>query len=446
MENRWNSDPAFQILQDIIASDHLVVITGAGISRGLPTQEVPFKTLPGWIDLLRDLAAKFKADLTDENRADCIELLSGDSIRSQCLIEAASILRKAKDKPEDFDKAFRAMVTSEPGEYSVVHEVLLQLQPRGIVTFNYDSAHESSIGGLFKYELLTPTDEAKFIALLQKQCADFFLLKAHGSTAQETNLVLTAEDYRDLLAKSPSYRAFLQYLFANFSFLIVGFGMDDPDFDELLLTVMQQFGSPVHRHVLLKHEKDKNTFDIVLRRWYGIHSLYITEWEDIPLVLQAASQSAGPELRHTIAMCLNPDLVTLRGQGHKRLIRLGKAGQSVADNELRTRLNKALKDSDHLQVSEIAYSLGFFGAERHKQLLMDLVDSAVHVDVPAKALTVLRPVLRLEDLDQLKLWKEKFTRTALQGKNVDRVLAYINYLLTYIPSKFSSNQESPASS
>src|SRR5262249_41075233 len=143
------------------------------------------------------------------------------------LIMAASILRSAN--PREFDRAFRQAITEKPGSYGETHAALLATQPRGIVTFNYDQAHEAAAKKdptLSHFRRILPTDEGEIVRVLSQRFAEPFLLKAHGSLGVRHELVLTQESYREILAKSPAYRAFFQSLLTNFHFLVVGFGLD----------------------------------------------------------------------------------------------------------------------------------------------------------------------------------------------------------------------------
>jgi hypothetical protein len=66
------------------------------------------------------------------------------------------------------------------------------------------------------------------------------------------------------------------------------------------------------------------------------------------------------------------------------------------------------------------------------------VDTAVHADPAGRALTVLRPVLEMRDLPLLKMWMEKYSLSPLPGTHADRIPKYLDYLLTYVPAKYSS--------
>jgi SIR2-like domain len=158
-----------------------------------------------------------------------------------------------------------------------------------------------------RYVSLDPTDpalEQRFGAALQKRLREFFLLKAHGSVGSGAGLVLTVEEYRDLLAKNPSFRAFVQNLFTNFNFLMVGYGLDDPDFDLFLRTMGEQFAGPLQEHIVLRRIDQRHRREEVEQRLYGIRTLHLNDFGEIPEALRQAARTAGPRLRETLDRCL----------------------------------------------------------------------------------------------------------------------------------------------
>jgi len=392
----WSSSEEFGVLCDLVASDHLVCLTGAGISRGLRRKHAPNKTLPGWVSLLRELLLAFEPRLAPMDAASARRLLDaederlaagllrdavrgsmsgaaqgdalgwmgelGPHIGSDELILAASIIREPD--PTEFDKRFLEAISEAPGECSPTHEAILDLVPRGILTFNYDGGHEEACRRRgHAYIALNPTDgdsEQQFRDLLERRLKDFFLLKAHGSVDSASPLVLTTAEYRNLLGKNPSFRAFVQNLFTNFSFLMVGYGLDDPDFDLFLRTMAEQFAGPLQHHVVLRPLAQRHRREEVERRLYGIHTLHINDFPEVPGVLRQAATTAGPALRRSLDDCLSVDHHTRR-RAHAMLENLGPAGRAVAGQAL----VKRLSDHDSFIVSEAAYSLGLLDADRH---------------------------------------------------------------------------------
>jgi hypothetical protein len=409
----WEDAEEFGLLCDLVASNRLVCLTGAGISRGMRRRHAPpgtDPTLPGWVELLRELLAALEARMAPADAAAARRLLDAGrevgetdaAIGSRELILAASLIRSSA--PDGFDRRFRAAITEAPGQCGSTHVRLLDLLPRGILTFNYDGGHETACArrGL-DYALLNPTDDGcddDFRQALEQQLDRFFVLKAHGSSDSLRPLVLTTTEYRNLLAKNPSFRAFVQNLFTNFSFVMVGYGLDDPDFDLFVRTMAEQFGAPVQRHVVLRLAAQRRRREEVERHLYGIRTLHLNDFGEIDAVLELAARTAGPELMRTLEDCLSATLA-VRQRGHRALERLGPAGRALAGNVLLGRLD----DGDSFTVSEAAYSLGVLDVGRYKERLCALVDTRLEADVLGRTLTVLRPALTPDDLPRVKRWR-----------------------------------------
>lgn len=470
----WQESAEFKTLCDLVATDALVCVTGAGISRSLkrkepsPTGET---TLPGWIPLLRELFEAVRQRMEPHSADSVARLLSSDDerpavvklgelagqhvnrdefvdqlrklgpvIASRELITAATLIRQAD--PAGFDTAFSKAVTEAPGATTETHRALLELEPRGIVTFNYDQAHESACRGVREFKLLDPNSEtadADFSTALRNRLQDFFIVKAHGSNAVRgaSGLTLTFDDYRTLIARNPAYRAFIQNLFTNFHLLLFGYGMDDPDFDLFLWTMVEQYGSPLHEHVVIRLASDANRKQVVERRLYGIQTLAINDWSEIPVVLRQASKSAGPKLEQTIGLCYAAENAN-RERGHTELEQLGPAGRKLAAARFIATLDDPAADS--WTKSEAAYSLGVLGAAKHKQRLMKLIDDENAADILGRTLTQLRSALALDDIPKLQAWKARFENTPPDGDRPERILHYLAYLLCYLPHKFQSDR------
>lgn len=431
--------PVFPMLCDIANGNSLVAMTGAGISSRLVARYGP-GTLPGWYELIERLLHRFRAKLPIEDARDCDSILQeGTKAPGSRLIEAASLLRKSCGAR--FDAAVRRENTPRVGQTSPTHRALLGLHPRGIITFNYDDAHENAaVGFRSKFRLLLPAQEHAIRLALRQKLEGPFLLKAHGSIHGRAPLVLTYETYRDLLIRQPAYRAFLQAILTNYHLLIVGFGLADPDFDLFLNTIASTFGSPLQGHVVITHvDNSLPGREVELRRRYGIHTLLVKDFGEIPTLIDKAAKTAGPRLRSLLTQAIKGSLGE-RSRAHAGLRRLGPAGKECAQAWLRGRLGN--ERGVHYR-SELAYSLGVLDASGNKGELMSIVESSRHSAPVARALTVLRPVLRPGDMKQIRGWTKKFQAKPLRGDPKNRLAAYCGYLEIYVPSKDQSDRTRP---
>jgi hypothetical protein len=166
------------------------------------------------------------------------------------------------------------------------------------------------------------------------------------------------------MARQPGYRAFAHHVLARFSALIVGFGLNDPDFEDLLQSFEANFGGGVGEHVYIwkrGQREDEEARALVLRRRYGLFCIFVDSFDDVRTVISEARTSMGPQLQHTISATLkrSPDVEEfrqLRRRGHIELGQLSSAGAINAGATL-----MACVDAEAQPVlvrAEAAYSLG----------------------------------------------------------------------------------------
>lgn len=450
-ESAWRSDPVFLRLCDIVASDRLVCLTGAGVSSGLPRASSA-TLLPSWPQLVRELRDVLAPFMLKEQLRDVDDILDCVWPSGRLLIEAASLLRRAN--PEKFEQTLIAAVTPQDGATSDTHRAICELSPRGIFTFNYDNAHETAASEKgFHYQILQPheSEDQGIVAALAAGLNKPFLLKAHGSIKDRAeNLVLTSESYRELMARQPAYRALVQHILTEFHLVIIGFGLSDPDFDLLVDTLVDSYGASVRDSVVIRHRREETAAEILLRRRYGIKTLYVDSFADIPKVLRDARVWAGPHLTAALEHALSPGSTSERSGAHVALRQLGRSGRASASATLRRELSQVSSDPQNdFRTSELIYSLGVVtermnepdernGREDNKQAIKQLVDDSTSADPIARALTVLRPLLNPDDLSDIERWQRRFQAAPFDEPRFSRLVVYADYLRIYIAAKFDS--------
>jgi hypothetical protein len=431
--SHWNNQPAFQTLCNIVANDRLVCLTGAGISRTLKRKANSAKTLPTWWELLDELRGMFPAS-TSIDREDVDQLLMADA-PGEWLIQAATILRR--DQPEKFDDAVRKALEVVDGDTSPAHTAIAALNPRGIMTFNYDMGHENAMppGDLGSWKTISPQNEQTMLDLMKSDFSTRFLLKAHGSLECGERLILDIESYRGLLVKSPTYRAFVGWLLTHFNLLIVGFGMSDPDFEEFLRLISVEIGGPVREHVLVTKASSQTPEQILLRRRYGIFTLQLGDWSEITKVLNDALIEPGERMREMMRDCTAQD-ISLRRRAHRSLMHLSVPGRRMVSNALRSQLTSAIANRDVRVASELIYSLGSLGRDpENKALLLQLLDSSNHREIVAHAALALDGMLEADDTATLE--RNLATHAPTPHSRVDhnfpdpdnRIPIYLAYLI-----------------
>jgi hypothetical protein len=453
-EAPWRSDPVFLRLCDLVASDRLVCLTGAGVSARLPRASGN-RPLPNWPQLIRELREAVCSRVKPAALDEVDQILDSVWPSGRLLIQAAALLREAY--PEKFDETLLSAVTSMPDATSETHLTLCGLRPRGVVTFNYDVAHEVAAKKRnIEYKVLSPADDDQkaVVDVLADGFSVPFLLKAHGSIdCREESLILTAESYRELMVRRPSYRALVQHILTEFHLLIVGFGMSDPDFDLLIDTLVDSYGAPIRDSVVIRHRREEGPGEVLLRRRYGIRTLYVDSFTDIPAILRDACSWPGPKMNSALELSLSSGSTDERSKAHAELRLLGPAGRALASATLRRELEYPCEEEPDpiadFRTSELVYSLGVLTErmngeterqdwDKNKAAIMTIVSQSMSSDPIARALTVLRPLLRPVDLQQVTIWQARFRNPPFDDAAHRRLAVYADYLQVYVAAKYDS--------
>ena len=411
-KKKWLKDSQFLKLCDFVAKGNLICLTGSGISKGLKLKNDSYA--PDWNELLRNIMKSVNDNLSETERSDLDELLIDDA-PGENLIEASSILY-SKDE-DGFLKALADSVDLMPNETSLTHKRILDLYPQGILTYNYDSAHENAIAqnsNRGKWSIVLPSDNAQIINILKQNLSEQFLLKMHGSVDQKSSMVLTRESYRDLFIKYPFYKSFMQQIFTNHHLLIVGFRMSDPDFEMLLQNVFSTFGSPIQEHIVIKHINEKTAKDTMYRLRYGLNFLYVDDFSDIPEILKDCVHVLGNDLKDILEECIS-NKIEIRGKAHSDVRKLSLVGKKCLANSLEKMIKQNISHEQannynlNTQTSEYVYTYGVIASStkdpKYKNFLVhEVIEKSIYAEPIAHALVHLRDLLEKNDLPFVEQW------------------------------------------
>jgi hypothetical protein len=421
-------NPGFGVLCDAVAYRRLVVVTGSGVSVGLAQPGSELTPLPTWHLVLTQLRERFSGRLVPVQR-DVDLLLNAQPRGSDYLIEAATMIRETVGAA-DYRDAIVQLTTAPDDARSPLHDLIEDLEPLGIMTFNYDQGHENAYRARrrerHRMRRAIYSDERKLRAVLAEDFRSRFLLKAHGCISRPKTIVLDRASYREVMARQPGYRAFAHHVLARFSALIVGFGLNDPDFEDLLQSFEANFGGGVGEHVYIwkrGQREDEEARALVLRRRYGLACIFVDSFDEVRTVISDARTQMGPELRHTITATLKrstevEEFRHIRRKAHIELGRLSIAGARVSGAALMS----TVSDDSHpvLVRAEAAYSLGKIRPTPPgvANFLLDCID----VGTPAPIVTsTLAALLQLDPPvdEQLAVWTDKAAALESVCRQVD---------------------------
>jgi hypothetical protein len=359
-------DPGFGQLCDAVAFRQLVAVTGSGVSAELGSARSKGEPISTWHDVLKSLRNEFMDRLVAvEAHLDL--LLNARPQNAEYLIEAATLIRAAVGyKP--YRDAIVGLTTPREGSHSALHDLIEGLEPIGIITFNYDRGHENAYRSLRRrappLQRAIYSDEDKLRTILAGHARTRFLLKAHGCISRPQSIVLDRDSYRDIMARQPGYRAFVSHILARFDALIVGFGLNDPDFEDFLQTFEANFGGRIRDHIYIwkrGQRDDEEARAFVLHRRYGLQCIFVNDYDAVRTIIAEAQSRQGPKLRHIIEESLlrGDDVAAHRLQrraAHQALSELSPTGARVAV----TALQACARDKERrpLVRAEAVYSIG----------------------------------------------------------------------------------------
>ena len=169
--------------------------------------------------------------------------------------------------------------TAEPHE---IHRKIVSLGSRYFVTTNYDNLIEKSLKKWQpdqSYQSVTNRDLTE-MAKIVRRCANDFIFKPHGDAGDSESIILTREQYRQLLPQGERHAALesLKMLLATRPVVYFGFGLRDPDFLYVLdiLNNTYKGGIPDHYAIMADISDAERDY---WRRNYGIHLFSYTTTE-----------------------------------------------------------------------------------------------------------------------------------------------------------------------
>lgn len=195
-----------------------VLMVGAGLSNS--AVRARGRSLPDW----GALTERMLHDLKGRVSKSTITRLRALPWKSYCL-EVAEEFKKST-RSDAYALFLREQLDPPDFVRSSIHEILLAIEFKGIITTNFDRVIE------FHTDRFRPLIYPHFLEEPTAFQRGRYLAKIHGCISSPNpakNLVLTKSDYLRL-SKNKKYQELMKSIFLANAILIVGFSLTDPDF------------------------------------------------------------------------------------------------------------------------------------------------------------------------------------------------------------------------
>lgn len=234
---------------------HCGVLVGAGASAGAG--------LPQWDALLRLMVEEAKA---------CVDLPDTKAAEYEALIAGGRFLTAASGLKDDLGAFFadfiRKIFVEKKYSPTDLHRALVGLDKlQFVVTTNYDTLIERAFRVKDDDVTVCTFKEAGEVRR-SLSGREFFILKAHGdATKSGAGIILTEQDYRNILFREPAYQHMLATMFSMYTMIFIGASMTDPELNLMLNYVSSTFqpdSGPIHYAVMTKEE----VTEVEKERWF----------------------------------------------------------------------------------------------------------------------------------------------------------------------------------
>lgn len=200
--------------------DHLVVFVGAGVSAN--------SNLPSWSGLIKEFASGLGIDR---------------EIGSDDYLKIPQYYYNQRGKNEYLKKIME--IFNVPLSPNIIHDYILKLKPRHIITTNYDNLIEQAIEKHFMFY-----DTVKEDLDLPYSSNGRMLIKMHGDLIRK-NIVLKEDDYLNYSTNFKLIESYVRSIFINNTVLFVGYSLQDYDLKLIMKNLQGILGDHFQRAYLI---------------------------------------------------------------------------------------------------------------------------------------------------------------------------------------------------
>lgn len=210
-----------------LASRRCIIFLGSGASAGSLSTDGT-KRPPTWNNFLKSLISMMN-DRTDE-------AIIEDYLNKEKFLESAEIILKSIS-PANFTTFIREELKTPRYKPSKIHESVLEIDPKIVITTNYDDIYDSYCrdGAAHEGYNVSKYYDTHIISDLRSPVR--LIIKAHGCVSDVTKIVLTKSQYFKARQEYSNFYKVLDSLFLTHTILFIGYSLTDPDIQLVLENV-----------------------------------------------------------------------------------------------------------------------------------------------------------------------------------------------------------------
>jgi hypothetical protein len=264
-----------------LRENNAAIFAGAGMSKSAGYVD--------WPELLRDIAEEIGLKVEIEH-----DLISLAQFHVNHLKGSSKLAKKIL---EEF---------SEQAQPSITHEILARLPIRTYWTTNYDTLIEDALKGAFKVpDVKHSVDQLNNT----RPKRDAVVYKMHGDASLPSKAVLYKEQYERYYETHAPFVTALSGDLVSKTFLFIGFSFTDPNLDYVLSRLhtsvrknhycfmRKEIAGPADDEEVSKYKRRKQELRVDDLKRFGIQTLLIDSYEEVPKVLEAIEARF---LKHTV--------------------------------------------------------------------------------------------------------------------------------------------------
>lgn len=239
--NLYSED--FRFLNKSMLNNELVVFIGTGVSMG--------SGFPSWNELTEEIQNRL--EITDS-------AFSDNTIVPQLYYNSRG--------KKDYNELIHTLLYKPDALPNDIHKCLVKINPRYIITTNYDELIEKAF-----------SDAGIFLDVIEKDSdlpyahTEHMLIKMHGGFKYD-NYVLKEGDYLNYSNNFNLISSYIKALFARYTILFVGYSYRDPDTKQLFSWVRNVLKEDQQRAYLINLSDDYDAQTTDYYKNMGINIIY----------------------------------------------------------------------------------------------------------------------------------------------------------------------------